>query len=167
MFKFLLGYIWTQLQTTKHKFWVFQYLLKFILKTWTLYNYNKKLILFKKAISHDLSKYRWKEAKYFAKTIFDLKNSTYGSKEYQELLNIIRPAIDLHYSKNKHHPEYHNNNFDNMTFEDKIEMICDWLSATKRHKNGNIFKSIEINQKRFNFSNQDKKMFENIIEIIN
>jgi len=167
MIKFILGYVWTQIQTTKHKFWVSYYIIKYIIKTGHIYNYREKLSFLKRAIFHDLSKYRWSEAKHFAKTIFDLKNSTYGSEEYKELLEIIRPAIDLHYIRNRHHPEFHNNDFGKMTVIDGVEMICDWNSACKRHKNGNISKSIEINQERFGYSNKEKALFYLIVSIIN
>lgn len=167
MIRFWLGYIWTQIQTTKHKFWVCFYILKFLSKYHFAFNRHEKLSLIKKAIFHDMSKYRWSEAKYFAQTIFDLKNSTYGSEEYKELLAIIKPAIDLHYSKNRHHPEFHDLDFSKMTFEDEIEMIADWNSACKRHKNGNIYKSIEINQKRFGFNDSKKDLYILIVKIIN
>jgi hypothetical protein len=39
----------------------------------------------KNAIKHDISKYSWEESKYFAKTIFDLKHSVYGSPEFELL----------------------------------------------------------------------------------
>ena len=41
-----------------------------------------------------------------------------------------------------------------MTLLDIIEMICDWKSSTMRHANGDIFKSIELNQKRFGYSDE-------------
>ena len=121
MIKFILGYVWTQIQTTKHKFWVSYYIMKYIIKTGHIYNYREKLSFLKRAIFHDLSKYRWSEASYFAKTIFDLKHSTYGSEEYKKLLEEIKPAIDNHYKRNRHHPEYHKNGFIDMTELDKLE----------------------------------------------
>lgn len=37
---------------------------------------------------------------------------------------------------------------------DLIEMFFDWKAASERHNDGNILKSIEINTKRFNLSEQ-------------
>ena len=58
---------------------------------------------------HDNSKYRWSEAKHIAKVVFRLRSSTYGSKEYEEMLNSFKPAVQLHYNRNPHHPEYYKN----------------------------------------------------------
>ena len=41
-----------------------------------------------------------------------------------------------------------------MTLFDLLEMLCDWVAAVRRHDNGDINKSLEINQKRFNISPQ-------------
>lgn len=38
-----------------------------------------------------------------------------------------------------------------MNIIDITEMFCDWNAATQRHNDGNIFKSIEINQERFGY----------------
>ena len=152
--KFILGYFVTQIETTKHRFWVIYYCFKFCCR------------IMKNAFLHDLSKYSWGESKYFAKTIFDLKHSTYGTPEYKEMLDRISPAIKHHTSINNHHPEFYKNNKDIKIIE-MIEMICDWKSATRRHANGNIFKSLEINEKRFNFDGNQMKIFREIVEIIN
>lgn len=166
MLKFIAGYIYTQLQTTIHRYWVFHYTLKFCFKIKD-FNRIKKILLIKRALVHDLSKYRWSEAKYFATTIFDLKGSTYGSEEYIQMLKDIQPAIDLHYKRNYHHPQFNpNHGFKEMTELDKIEMIIDWRSATRRHANGCIFKSLDINQKRFNYSDGDKESLTTIAKLI-
>ena len=34
-----------------------------------------------------------------------------------------------------------------MNLVDIVEMFCDWLAATKRHDDGDIYKSIEHNSK--------------------
>ena len=44
-----------------------------------------------------------------------------------------------------------------MSALDKLELICDWESATHRHKNGDIYKSIEINQSRFGYDDKTKE----------
>jgi hypothetical protein len=41
-----------------------------------------------------------------------------------------------------------------------MEMLCDWIAATKRTKNSNILKSIEENQKRFGYSDELKDILE-------
>ena len=49
---------------------------------------------------------------------------------------------------------------------DILEMLCDWKAATLRHKDGDIRKSIEINQKRFGYSDELKRIFLNTLSII-
>ena len=45
-----------------------------------------------------------------------------------------------------------------MTLIDLMEMIADWLAATTRNPNGDIFDSIEKNQKRFRYSDELKSI---------
>jgi len=165
MLKFIAGYLYTQLQTTIHRYWVFYYTLKFCFKIKNFNKYKKQLLI-RRALVHDLSKYRWKEAKGFAITIFDLKSSTYGSDEYKKLLKILGPSLEHHYKHNTHHPEYYKNGFQDMSDIRKIEMVIDWRSATRRHKDGNIYKSLEINQKRFGYNNKDKEYLIFIAKLI-
>ena len=42
-----------------------------------------------------------------------------------------------------------------------IEMLADWKAAGERGKDGNIYKSIEINSERFGISKQLKKILIN------
>jgi len=125
--------------TTKHKLWV----------SWYIFKVVKALIW--RAITHDLSKYTPTEAKGFIKVIHKLKDSTYGSEEYKESLRSIKPSIDNHYSKNRHHPEFFKKGMLTMNIVDFTEMYCDWQAATKRHKDGFIFDSIITNKKRFGY----------------
>jgi hypothetical protein len=157
----VLGYLTHQWGTTKHKLWIMFYVLKYCFKVKFSWN------LIKRGLKHDLSKYSWFESKGFAQVIFKLKKLTYGSEEYIKCLRIIKPSIDHHYKINRHHPEYHKNGFFDMTELDKIEMVIDWLSACKRHKDGNIYKSIEINKERFGYDEDTRRKFIFLIDEIN
>jgi hypothetical protein len=53
-----------------------------------------------------------------------------------------------------------------MNIIDVIEMFCDWRAATLRHADGDINKSIDINQNRFNISDQLSEIFRNTVEIL-
>jgi len=169
MFKFIVGYLYTQLQTTIHKYWVFHYTIKFCIKN---KEFKNKWLLIKRALVHDLSKYSWIEAKSFAITIFDLKSSEYGSNEYKELLTKLGPSLKHHYKYNSHHPEFwaikedKKDGFQRMSLRNKIEMVIDWRAATRRHKTGDIMKSLEINQKRFGYSDEDKKFLATIAKLV-
>lgn len=53
-----------------------------------------------------------------------------------------------------------------MTLLDLVEMICDWRAATMRHADGDIRRSIEINQKRFGYSDELRQIFLNTLSEI-
>lgn len=122
-----------------------------------------------RAFNHDKTKLLEPE-----KSIFDiytpkLKETTYGSKEYEDNLKNMKNGLDHHYSKNRHHPEHFSksaNGLKYMNLIDITEMLCDWLAATKRHNDGNIYKSIEQNQKRFGYSDELKNILFNTIEMM-
>lgn len=115
---------------------------------------------------HDQSKLEEPEASGFAKVTKNLKSLTYGSEEYKEQLKEMKPFLDYHYENNRHHPEFFINGIQGMTLIDILEMLMDWLAATKRHADGNIMESIIINQKRFGYSHELGHIFINTIEWI-
>lgn len=93
------------------------------------------------------------------KAIFDeytpkLKDLTYGTDEYRQCLAEIKPALDHHYANNRHHPEHHSDGVSGMTLVDLVEMLADWKAATERVKDGDLARSLEINEKRFEMGPQ-------------
>jgi hypothetical protein len=99
------------------------------------------------------------------KALFDaftpkLKDCTYGSDEYKSFLESLKPAL-THYENNRHHPEHFTNGINGMNLIDVLEMICDWKASSERHADGDILKSIEINQKRFGYSDDLKNILIN------
>ena len=134
-----------------------------------------------RAINHDRSKLESPEREIFEIYTEKLKDCTYGSDEYKQFLKEMKPALDHHYANNRHHPEhyaltladdfqYHEKGKKNliccMTLIDIIEMVCDWRAATQRHADGDIMKSIEINQKRFGYGDELKQILINTIEAL-
>ena len=117
----------------------------------------------RRAQVHDASKFEEPERSVFATNTPKLAKTEYGSEEYTKLLEEVKPAIDHHYSKNTHHPEHWPNGIDDMDLLDLVEMLVDWIAATKRNKNGNVHKSIEHNQGRFNMSPQLTSIFKNTV----
>lgn len=73
----------------------------------------------------------------------------------------MEPALDHHYANNSHHPQHYENGVDGMDLFDIVEMFFDWKAAGERTKDGDIFKSININKERFGLSEQLVKIFEN------
>ncbi len=67
-------------------------------------------------------------------------------------------SISFTESNNDKLTEDIDNGINGMTLIDLIEMFCDWKAASERHTDGNIFKSIEINSKRFNINDQLKNI---------
>ena len=139
---------------------------------------NKLLI---RATKHDDSKLKEPERSIFIEYTPKLKNTTYGSDEYKRYLKEMKVALNHHYSKNKHHPEFNDINdfsFKNlienmkndpirsMNLLDIVEMLFDWYAATKRHADGDIEKSISNNEKRFGINNQLSQIFRNTIGLI-
>ena len=105
------------------------------------------------------------------KAMFDeytpkLKHCTYGSEEYKSFLAKLKPALDIHYANNRHHPEHFENGIRGMNLIDLIEMICDWKASTERHEDGDIYRSIEINQERFGYSDDLKSILKNTADFL-
>ena len=112
---------------------------------------------------HDASKLVSPELEIFNKHTPKLAKCEYGSDEYKESLEAIKPALEHHYAKNTHHPEHYVNGIDDMSLLDILEMLCDWKSASERNKNGNILKSLDHNKERYNIDNQLYKILLNTI----
>ena len=118
----------------------------------------------KRAELHDCSKLESPEKELFDEFTPKLAGCTYGSDEYKEFLSGLNVALDHHYANNPHHPEHYENGINGFDLFDLIEMFFDWKAASERHNDGNIFKSIEINTKRFNLSEQIVSIFRNTAE---
>lgn len=119
--------------------------------------------LSRRILLHDRSKLESPEVEIFDEVTEKLRGLTYGSDEYKACLAEMKPALDHHYSMNRHHPEHFEAGICGMTLMDVLEMVCDWLAATKRHADGDIMRSIEINQKRFGYSDDLKTILHNTV----
>jgi hypothetical protein len=115
----------------------------------------------RRAIIHDKSKLKSPEKELFDEFTPKLAGCTYGSDEYKEFLKGLKVGLDHHYAHNSHHPEHFENGMNGFDLFDLIEMFFDWKAATERHNDGNIYKSIEINQKRFGYPDMIASIFKN------
>lgn len=121
-----------------------------------------------RALCHDDTKLNFPEADIFAEYTYRLKTVEYGSEEYKQCLKEMKPALDNHYAFNKHHPEHFaDEGIEGMSLIDLIEMMCDWYASCMRHTDGDVMKSIDINQTRFGYSDELAKIFRNTIKEIN
>lgn len=119
-----------------------------------------------RGIKHDSSKLEYPEVNVFTEYTKKLAGLTYGSQEYKDCLAGMKPALDHHYANNPHHPEGHSDGIDGMNIIDILEMFADWYCATKRHNDGDINKSIEINTDRFNLSPELVQIFKNTVPFL-
>jgi hypothetical protein len=117
----------------------------------------------RRAREHDQSKLVSPEAEVFGEWTPELAKVEYDSPEYKALLEKVKPAIEHHYAKNRHHPEHWARGVEDMTLCDMVEMLCDWKAATERNKNGNIRTSIEKNTARYSLSPQLAQIMQNTV----
>lgn len=136
-------------------------------ETWKHIDEVRKLIgmfiklLMARAQEHDKSKFSDEEIDIFAEYTPKLKKLKYGSDEYKQCLEEMKPALDHHYRYNRHHPECFDSYVGGMNLVDIVEMFFDWAAATKRMEGGDIFESIRLNQKRFGLSDQLVEILKN------
>lgn len=114
-----------------------------------------------RAIKHDRSKLFSPEKEHFDEFTPKLASCTYDSDEYKGFLKGLKVALDHHYANNSHHPEHYKNGMNGFDLFDLVEMFFDWTAATERQNDGNIYKSIEINQKRFGYPDMIANIFKN------
>lgn len=107
-----------------------------------------------RAAVHDASKLKPPEKEAFDLATPKLKGLTYGSPEYKAATDELGVALDHHYQKNSHHPEHWADGVNDMSLLDILEMLADWRASTKRHSDGSLRKSLEINRERFGIDEQ-------------
>lgn len=72
----------------------------------------------------------------------------YDSPEYRESIK-DNTSLQLHYSRNSHHPEYYPAGVDEMSFIDFIEMTIDWLGASRTYRNTSFEDGLKDQIRRF------------------
>lgn len=134
------------------------------------------LNLMNRSMVHDMSKLENPEKEIFDEYTPKLKGCTYGSDMYKRFLKEMKVGLDHHYAHNRHHPEYFLQDlpeyngavvdvvFERMTLFDIMEMLMDWKAASMRHADGDIMESIDLNQKRFGYSDTWVKIFKQTIK---
>ena len=101
---------------------------------------------------HDRSKLEEPEKAMYDEFTPKLRELTYGSDEYKQCLADMGPALAHHYIANSHHPEHWPDGIRGMSLLDVVEMLVDWAAAVKRHDDGDLRRSITLNQSRFGYS---------------
>lgn len=121
--------------------------------------------LSRRARDHDKTKLEEPEASFFAEVTEKLAGLEYGSEEYQQGLEDLKPALGHHYAKNRHHPQHFPDGIAGMNLIDVIEMFCDWKASSERHNSGNLLKSIEHNATRFHLPPALVSIFKNTVDL--
>lgn len=118
--------------------------------------------LFHRAAVHDNSKFGPEEFSAYEREFPNLQKYAYGSPELKMVYEQLQSALQHHLKVNRHHPEYFENGINGMNLVDVLEMVCDWLAASKRSKTG-IDKGLEINKERYGISDQLFEIIKNTV----
>jgi hypothetical protein len=149
--KTLVPFLWS---TLKHKSLLMAYLLRFCAK------------LIWRGVIHDYSKFTLFEGRSYGKYLPEFKKAKYGTKEYDAILVKFQPAIDHHYARNRHHPQHYTEGYTGMNLLDLTEMFFDWkVASMKKIGTGSLDKSLLINAKRFNMSEDIVKIMNNSLDL--
>lgn len=110
----------------------------------------------KRADLHDLSKFREDEFPGFVQINKVARQHPYGSPEYKASIE-GNNTVALHFSRNRHHPEWHANEVEDMNLVDIIEMTIDWLAATATYGTNTFEQALQKQIERFNL--QDDELY--------
>jgi Family of unknown function (DUF5662) len=114
-----------------------------------------------RAAIHDRSKLREPEKSMFDEFTPKLRDSTYGSEEYEGFRKSMGEALAHHYAHNRHHPEHFARGIASMNLLDVVEMLVDWKAATERHADGDLARSIAHNRERFGYGDEIEGLLHN------
>lgn len=128
-----------------------------------------------KASSHDKSKLSNQEKPYYIDPVWELNtgNIEYGSEQYKEACKKMGQGANHHQLHNDHHPEFFEI-FAVQTLNDPIramdifallEMLCDWIAASKR-KGNNPLLALDILKKKYKINEQLEAILRNSVAII-
>lgn len=120
--------------------------------------------LMERAHEHDRSKLVEPELSAFDEFTPKLRETTYGSEEYEGYRRSMGVALQHHYAENRHHPEHFADGIRAMNLLDVLEMLCDWIAASRRHQDGDVRRSIEINRERFGYGDEIETLLLNTLE---
>lgn len=111
-----------------------------------------------RAHRHDRSKLSEPELAVFDRVTPRLRASTYESDEYKGFLSEMGEGLQHHYEENDHHPEHWTDGVQGMDLVALLEMVCDWIAATRRHDDGDIHRSIDQNAERFDYGDELRRL---------
>jgi hypothetical protein len=125
---------------------------------------SAQIELSRRITTHDRSKLSASELERYCHATHILESMTYGTPEYEAIRQeLLGDALAHHFAHNRHHPEHFADGIDGMNLFDVLEMLVDWMAATKRHADGDIHRSFAVNQQRYDISPQLERIMKNTI----
>lgn len=121
--------------------------------------------LARRSLLHDRSKLESPEKAGFDRAAHRLASCAYGTDSYRRGLDELKPTLDHHYAVNSHHPEHYPEGIRGMSLPDLLEMLVDWGAACQRSPDGDLRRSVEINQARFGYTDELKQILLNTVPI--
>jgi len=120
-----------------------------------------------RGFAHDRTKFQPMEFDAFVSTREKFKKANYGTPEYQECVDLVKPAVDHHYQNNRHHTGYHTNGIKDMSLFDIIEMLADWRAANRRSPDLDFAESLKRCVKKYNISSELEKIIRTTLKELN
>jgi hypothetical protein len=120
-----------------------------------------------RGIAHDRTKFKPIEFDAFVSTRPKFKKANYGTPEYQECIELIKPSIEHHYKNNRHHTAFHNNGIKDMTLLDILEMLADWKAASRRSPNLTFKDSLPTAFKKYKIKEELQNLILNTLTELN
>lgn len=112
---------------------------------------------------HDNTKFTAEEFDAFVYTRPKFKKVNYGSKEYQECVDAIKPAVEHHHKSNRHHTGYYDDGVMGMTLMDILEMLADWKAASRRSPDLSFEDSLPKAYEKYNIPKDLQKIINNTL----
>lgn len=120
-------------------------------------------MLSKRALRHDETKLESPEIELFAE---HSQRAAFGSEEYYQRLEQLKPALDHHYKHSRHHPQAFKDGIAGMNLVDLVEMYIDWTVRARQDESGNVYGSVKHNAERFDMPDMLRDIFLNTADII-
>ena len=118
-----------------------------------------------RGIAHDRSKLEEVEFDAFVKSRPKFKKANYGSPEYRECVEMIKPAVEHHYRNNRHHTGYwKERDINGMNLIDIIEMLADWKAAERRSPDKTLEDTFEFAFKKYKIEDQLAQIIKNTLK---
>lgn len=108
----------------------------------------------KRGFAHDRTKFQAFEFDSFVYNREKFKKANYGTPEYQECVELVKPAVEHHHHNNSHHTEFYDNGINGMNLMDLCEMIADWKAAARRSPDLDLVDTLDYAYKKYGIGTQ-------------